>query len=147
MRISMSAARAKLPALALAVCLAWAGAPAAADEASEAAAVAVSRSWLALIDGGGYGEGWDRAAALIKGAVSKAEFARALDGVRRPLGALISRRLLSKQAATSLPGAPDGTYVVIQYETVFENKRAAVEIITPMLEADGAWRVAGYFIR
>ena len=67
--------------------------------------------------------------------------------VRRPLGAVIERRLRSRQHATSLPGAPDGAYVVILYDTVFENKRAAVETITPMLEPDRARRVAGYFIR
>jgi hypothetical protein len=46
-----------------------------------------------------------------------------------------------------LPGAPEGRYVVIQYETVFENKASAVETITPMLDPDGAWRVSGYLIR
>jgi hypothetical protein len=37
--------------------------------------------------------------------------------------------------------------VVIQYDTVFKNKAAAVETIAPMLEKDGAWRVSGYFIK
>ena len=48
---------------------------------------------------------------------------------------------------TELPGAPDGQYVAIQFTTPFENKRVAVETITPMLEDDGDWRVAGYFIK
>jgi hypothetical protein len=46
-----------------------------------------------------------------------------------------------------LPGAPDGEYVVIQYESSFEHKQAAVETVTPMLDKDGTWRVSGYFIR
>jgi hypothetical protein len=46
-----------------------------------------------------------------------------------------------------LQGAPDGKYVTIRYETVFENKASAVETITPMLDPDGIWRVSGYFIR
>ncbi len=53
----------------------------------------------------------------------------------------------SKQYATSLPGAPDGQYVVIQYKTAFENKKAGVETITPMLDKDKKWRVSGYFIK
>lgn len=48
---------------------------------------------------------------------------------------------------TSLPGAPDGKYVVIQYDTSFENKKAAVETVTPMLDKDGKWRVSGYYIK
>jgi len=46
-----------------------------------------------------------------------------------------------------MPGAPDGKYVIIQYDTVFENKASAVETVTPMVDPDGSWRVSGYFIR
>jgi hypothetical protein len=42
---------------------------------------------------------------------------------------------------------PDGQYVVIQYKTAFENKKAGVETITPMLDKDKKWRVSGYFIK
>ena len=48
---------------------------------------------------------------------------------------------------TELPGAPDGEYVVFQFDTQFERKRAAVETVTPMRDPDGSWRVSGYFIR
>ena len=48
---------------------------------------------------------------------------------------------------TELPGAPDGEYVVFQFDTQFERKRAAVETVTPMCDPDGSWRVSGYFIR
>jgi hypothetical protein len=47
----------------------------------------------------------------------------------------------------SLPGAPDGEYVVIQFATSFENKKSAIETVTPMLDSDGEWRVSGYFIK
>lgn len=46
-----------------------------------------------------------------------------------------------------VPGAPDGKYVTIQYQTAFANKAEAVETITPMLDPDGVWRVSGYFVR
>jgi hypothetical protein len=60
---------------------------------------------------------------------------------------LISRKLKSKKYTTSLPGAPDGKYVVIQYETSFEHKKSAIETVTPMLDKDGKWRVSGYYIK
>lgn len=60
---------------------------------------------------------------------------------------MMSRELKSKQYATSLPGAPDGEYVVIQFKTAFENKKSVVETITPMLDKDKKWRVSGYFIK
>jgi hypothetical protein len=46
-----------------------------------------------------------------------------------------------------LPGAPDGDYAVIQFSTEFAHKRTARETVTPMRDADGEWRVSGYFIR
>jgi hypothetical protein len=47
----------------------------------------------------------------------------------------------------SLPGVPDGEYVVIQYEAHFEHKDGAIETVTPRLEKDGSWKVTGYFVR
>jgi hypothetical protein len=70
-----------------------------------------------------------------------------MQAFRKPLGRTISRKLKNKTYATSLPGAPDGEYVVIQYQTRFEHKASAIETITPMLDEDGKWRVSGYFIK
>jgi hypothetical protein len=47
----------------------------------------------------------------------------------------------------SLPGVPDGKYVVLEFDTSFENKKTAVETVTPMQESDGTFRVSGYFIK
>lgn len=106
-----------------------------------------AESWLKLTDAGDADASWDQAAKLFKGAVTKAQWTQALASVRPPLGKVVSRRLMSRRYSETLPGAPDGKYVVIEYETVFEKKAAAVETITPMLDPDGAWRVSGYFIR
>lgn len=122
-------------------------AEAAGNEAAETAAVAAAEAWLALVDAGSYAESWDGAAKLMQGAISKADWETSLTGVRTPLGKLVSRKVSNKTYATSLPGAPDGEYVVIQFETAFENKAAAVETITPMKEADGSWKVSGFFIK
>ena len=46
-----------------------------------------------------------------------------------------------------LQGAPDGEYVIITFETEFENKKSAIETVTPMMDKDGKWRVSGYFIK
>ena len=104
-------------------------------------------AWLELVDAGEYAKSWETAARYFKNAVTEEQWKQALSSARRPLGEVRSRKLKSRQYATSLPGAPDGEYVVIQFESSFENKRSAVETITPMREADGKWRVSGYFIR
>ena len=113
----------------------------------EKAALAVAQSWLKLIDGGNYGASWDQAAGFFKNYVTKEQWSQQLKAVRGPLGKKVARTLKSSTYATSLPGAPDGEYVVIQFDTSFENKKTAVETVTPMLDKDGKWRVSGYYIK
>lgn len=118
-----------------------------ADEGIEKKAVSAARDWLALIDRGKYGESWETAALFFKNAVTQEQWKQSLEGVRKPLGKVIQRKVKSKQHAKSLPGAPDGDYVIVQFETSFENKRAAIETVTPMLDKDGVWKVSGYYIK
>jgi len=118
-----------------------------AAETPEDAAQASAESWLKLVDQGNYAASWDAAAKLFKGAVKQADWVQMAAGVRTPLGKVLSRKPKLRQSTERVPGAPDGKYVVIQYDTVFENKASAVETITPMADPDGAWRVSGYFIK
>ncbi len=110
-------------------------------KAKEAAEV-----WLKVIDAGEYGQSWEEMSALAKSAVTKAQWARDA-AMLGSLGKLKSRTLLSAKYATSVPGAPDGEYVIMEYESSFENKAKAVETITPMKDTDEAWRVAGYLVQ
>ncbi len=111
------------------------------------AAVEAARSWLGLVDANEYGKSWQEAAAYFRRAISKDKWIQALNGARLPLGGLVSRKLKSAVYATSLPGAPDGEYVVIQFDAAFANKQMAIETVTPMKDPDGVWRVSGYFIK
>ena len=120
---------------------------AAAQEKPEQLAQPPAESWLALVDAGKYAESWDHAAQLFRTSVTKEQWASKIRAARDPLGKVLSRKLKSANYTKTLPGVPDGEYVVIQYETSFEHKQSAVETITPMLDKDGTWRVAGYFIR
>jgi hypothetical protein len=129
-------------ALALASSTAWAQ-----HEEQETKAVEAAKAWLALVDAGKYAESWDAAGAMFRAAVAKDQWVKMLQASRTPLGKLVSRAVKTKQYATSLPGAPDGQYVVVQFDTSFESKKNAVETVTPVLEKDGAWRVVGYFIK
>ena len=126
---------------------AWVAGPGLAAESREDAAQAAAESWLKLVDEGSYKASWEQAARIFKSAVGQAQWEGAVAGVRSPLGKVVSRKLKSREYKEQLPGAPDGRYVVIQYDTVFANKAAAVETVTPMADSDGAWRVSGYFIR
>jgi len=125
--------------------LAWSAAPAQAKP--EQLAQQSAESWLAHTDAGKYADSWAQAAATFKAAVTPEQWVGAMNTVRTPLGKLVSRRLKSATYTQRLPGAPDGEYLVLEFDATFEHKQAAVETVTPMLEKDGKWRVSGYFIR
>ena len=116
-------------------------------DSAEQAAVLAAESWLLLVDTGKYAESWSEGAHYFKAAVTQDRLVKSLQAARNPLGKNISRKLKSKKYMTVLPGAPDGKYVVIQYEASYENKKTAIETITPMLDKDGNWRVSDYYIR
>jgi opacity protein-like surface antigen len=135
-------------ALAAAIVAVWLSGPAlAADSDVVVQAQASAKAWLALVDAASYAESWDQAAAFFKSAVAKPDWEKAVRGARAPLGAIKSRQVKSATFTRTLPGAPDGEYVVILFDTQFAGKAAAVETVTPMREADGSWKVAGYYVR
>jgi hypothetical protein len=109
--------------------------------------VPAAQSWLKQIDSGNYASSWKDSSVYFRGALTEKGWVDALNGARKPLGRLVSRKLAKSQDANSLPGAPDGKYVVMQFDTSFENKKSAVETVTFMREKDGKWKAAGYYIK
>lgn len=111
-----------------------------------AAARTAVEAWLVLIDQEQYGQSWTTAAGAFRNAIPQAKWEAAAGGARKPLGALKSRALKSAMSTKTLPGAPDGDYVVLRFDTVFEHKAAAIETVTAVREPDGTWHVGGYYI-
>lgn len=106
-----------------------------------------ARAWLATVDAGRYGDSWENAAELFRQTIPKLRWETTVQAVREPLGVVVGRKVRAMNYARVLPGAPEGEYVVIQFDTRFENRPLSVETVTPMREKDGSWKVSGYFIR
>ncbi len=128
------------------VLLCWPYVQARAASGNENAALGAARVWLALIDAGRYADSWKKASAYLQGAVSGETWVASLDGIRKPLGKVHSRKVAKVKEARELPGAPDGTYMVMSFTSSFEKKKTATESVTFVFE-DGAWKAAGYFIK
>lgn len=111
------------------------------------AGVEAAERWLAVLDAGRGADAWSAAAASLRAAVTQEQLASGLAAARAPFGAFKSRKLANARYTTTLPGAPPGEYVVIQFESTFDRRAGAIETVTPMREADGSWKVSGYFIR
>jgi len=117
------------------------------DAEQVAGAEAAALAWLAITDSGSYAQSWDQAAGMFQGAISRENWISAVVNARQPLGKVISRKVKSALYTRSLPGAPAGEYVVIQYDTQFEQKAIASEFVTPFREQDGSWKVSGYYVK
>ena len=110
-------------------------------------ATAAAETWLGHVDAGDYAGSWREASAYVQGAITEQAWVASLTRVRTPMGQLLSRQLKQVQHTTSVPGAPDGDYVVMQFDTRFEHKQAAVETVTFLQEKKGEWKAAGYYIK
>jgi len=119
----------------------------AANTEKEKAAIAVAEKWLKLVDQGKYTKSWQESSRYFKMLVKEDQWIEAAKITRGPLGKMVSRKVMSATYTTKLPTAPDGEYVVIEFETAFKNKKSAIETVTPMVDKDGKWRVSGYYIR
>jgi hypothetical protein len=120
---------------------------AASVSAATAAATDAATKWLAVMDAGQTAEAWDAAAPMMQAAVTRETWASVGSQVRSPLGAAKARKQGAAGYTRTLPNAPQGEYVVIQYNTDFANRAGAVETVVPMRQPDGSWKVSGYFIR
>jgi hypothetical protein len=102
---------------------------------------------LRLLDGGRYPESWAGASAAFRKGIARDDWAREAANARTPLGTLGSRKLRTLSYATALPNLPAGNYVTLVYDSHFPNKTGVAETVIATREADGVWRLAGYFIQ
>ena len=117
------------------------------DDSAEGSAVIAAEAWLKLVDDGQYAGSWEQAAEYFRAIMKQQAWEDSIRPLRESLGKVITRTLKTQQYATSMPGAPDGEYVVLPFETSFENKTVAFETVTPMIDEDGVWRVSGYYVK
>ncbi|PSW22214.1 DUF4019 domain-containing protein [Photobacterium sanctipauli] len=56
-----------------------------------------------------------------------------------------SRSIHQSTESPSIPNLPEGQYTILRYNTVFDNKSEAMEVIT-LKEGNSKWEVIGYYI-
>jgi hypothetical protein len=105
-----------------------------------------AKQWLSLLDGGKYNESWNQAGSFFKARISAQIWHSKVMPVRRPLGAVKSRKAKTVTLSHSLPGVPDGQYAVVRFNSVFAHKTSAIETVT-LDKKNKNWAVIGYFIK
>ncbi|MEP7207825.1 MAG: DUF4019 domain-containing protein [Casimicrobiaceae bacterium] len=126
--------------------LGWLGSPGAQDtRATQVQADA--RTWLGHADRLDGNATWKLAGAKFRNALTAEAWTKALRDTRSPLGATQQRAAVSTRFESTFPNVPAGDYALVQFRTAFERRSEGHETVTLEREADGTWRVIGYFIR
>ncbi len=100
--------------------------------------------WLKATDAGNYAEAWELSSNIFRFTVTREQWIKAQEKLRRPLGAVISRQLMNQRPAKDPQHLPAGDYMVLFYKTVFQNRPGAKELITMVLSTDDQWKVLTY---
>ena len=113
----------------------------AAAPVSESAVTRAARDWLALVDAGKWQESWAATAPSFRALNTVQAWQSASERVRRPLGPVRTRTLVSEQ---DTPAPPHG-YTTVRFRTDFANKGGATETLS--LDRDeGVWKVVGIYV-
>lgn len=108
--------------------------------AADAEIVGAAQRWLALLDAGNWADSYAATATSFRKLNTLQVWTAASEKARAPLGATVTRTLLSQE---DVPAPPHGVYVV-KFRTSFANKANAVETVSLDREG-GVWRVVGVY--
>ncbi len=114
--------------------------------AEEQAAERQALGFLGYLDQGRFADSYAYTGMLIRAQLDRDAFAAQIEKTRAGTGALQSRELIDASYTTTVPGAPEGQYVVLHYHASFADRQEAVETVT-LAFAKGYWRVSGYYIK
>lgn len=107
----------------------------------ESDVVRSAREWLVLGDQGRWKDGWLGTATSFRKLNTVEKWAEVSQKVRVPLGAVVSRTVLSQE---SVPAPPAGIEVV-KFRTSFTNKADVIETVS-LAREDSGWKVVGIYL-
>jgi hypothetical protein len=114
--------------------------------AEEQAAERQALGFLGYLDNGRFADSYAYTGMLIRSQLDREVFASQVEKARTGTGALQARELIDAGYSTTVPGAPEGQYVVLHYRSSFANRPDTVETLT-LAMAKGYWRVDGWYIK
>jgi uncharacterized protein DUF4019 len=117
------------------------------ESAERAVAEKTADNWLKLVDDHKYRQSWKELAASLQKTVPEDRWRQVMGTVRDALGELDGRKVSKIKFREKLPGLPDGDYAIVQFDTAFEGKTDAVEIVYLESQSENSWKVCGYYVK
>ncbi len=130
-----------------ALCLMCVAGSALAQDPRTIAVQSASRAWLALVDRGDAQAAWNAGGKKFQAALTAPLWEAELKKEQSRNGRATQRTVGPTRFQSRLAGMPDGEYAQILFRTSFANRSNGSETLSLEREADGQWRVIGYFPR
>jgi hypothetical protein len=105
--------------------------------------LAVSKSWIGLIDHGRYDESYSAASGAMHEKIPQDRWNIILKALRQPWGPVVNRQQLSHVYKPNGFEGSEGEFLVITYDSSFQKQDGIAEVVVLRWE-DGQWRGAGY---
>ncbi len=112
----------------------------------EEAARNAAEQWLTRTDGGDHAGAWDAAAPLFRAGIRKEVWEGTQKALLEQLGRPDRRELIAAKYTASVPGSPEGEFVLIQYRRPVRAGGPVMETLT-MERFGEEWRTSGYYIQ
>lgn len=114
------------------------------DGEQNAPAAAAATRFVSLLDAGTCAAAWQEFTPFAQILKSEAQWQRLHQALRLAYGPVEKRILRGVTLQTRYAMLPDGQYAIVQFDTVFRNKRSAVETIVLVQNQDKSWQVQDY---
>lgn len=119
--------------------------PSRAAENEDQVAVA-ARHFVTLHDAGDTGAAWRQLTPFAQILKQQDQWQRLHTALRKAYGPLEKRELRGVTLQNRYAMLPDGRYAIVQFDTVFRNKRTTVETVVLALSDGGRWLIHDYII-
>ena len=96
-----------------------------ADDGELESAQELALSWLSLTDNQQFETSWNDASTFFQAAISESHWTSSVNAARSSFGRLKTRTITASTFSKTLLGAPNGNYIVFQFDTVFEKQVSA----------------------
>jgi hypothetical protein len=117
------------------------------QNASLIASASAAKNYVDALDRGEYAQSWSGSDPIFQKTISQEEWKNYLERVRKQLGKTVSRKMKHQGQAWNPKGLPEGAYMVVSYDTSFQNLPNIEELITLRQGPDQKWRVLTYEIK
>lgn len=106
-----------------------------------------AENFLTQLDQNEFSSAWQQTSPLFRILTDEAAWKHKQQVLRQAYGPLESRRFLRLSYRTTYAHSPDGIYVIIQYQSHFENKAETRETVVLCCHADSECVIREYVLR